>query len=75
MEKIKKITLHVKKWQVGLVLAVLAYAFAYIMAITMPDQNQIGLIIFHIFGMLIAGVTGTVFMVASYIEMWEKWDA
>ena len=74
MEKIKKITLHVKKWQVGFMLAVAAIILSYILAVTCPNHSGV-ITLFHIFGMVIAGGAGTFLFIFSCHEMWERWDA
>ena len=74
MEKIKKITLSIRKWQAGFMLAVGAIILSYILAVTCPDHHGT-MTLFHLFGMFVAGAAGTILFALSCSEMWEKWDA
>lgn len=76
MEKIKKITVSIKRWQAGMVLAMLAILLSFVLAATFPPRGENeGLILFHLFGMVVSGMFGTVLFAYSVSEMWEKWDA
>lgn len=73
MEKIKQITIKVKRWQAGMALAASAIILSYLLAATMPEDHG-GIFMFHVFGMFASGVAGTIIFIISMVEMWEKWD-
>lgn len=73
MEKMKQITLNIKRWQAGMVLAVVAMTFSYLLAVSAPANGLVA--IWHLLSMIVSGVAGVVLFIHSAIEMWEKWDA
>lgn len=73
MEKIKQITIKVQRWQAAMLLAVLALLLSYILAATCPEHKG-AIQLFHMLGMLAAGLAGTVVFVCALVEMWDKWD-
>jgi hypothetical protein len=74
MEKIKKITINLKRWQAGMMLSALALLLSYILAATCPSHRG-AVTMFHLFGMVASGGAGTFLFVSSVMEMWDKWDA
>lgn len=74
MDKIKNITLQIQRWQAGIALGTVALVLSYIFAATTPVQHG-PILLFHAFGMVVAGFVGTVLIILSLMEMWDKWDA
>jgi uncharacterized integral membrane protein len=74
MEKIKQITLTIKKWQAGCMLAAILVTISYWMAATTPPDGS-ALTVFHMAFMFLTGGAGTVIFIISAAEMWENWDA
>lgn len=75
MDKIKNITLQIQRWQAGIALGIVALVLSYIFAVTTPVQHSSPIVLYHVFGMVVAGGVGTVLICLSLMEMWDKWDA
>lgn len=73
MDKIKEITISLKKWHALLILSALAVMLSYLLAVTSPgSHNTVGL--FHMMGMMTSGIAGTVLFIAAIVRMLEDWD-
>lgn len=73
MDKIKQITIKLKRWQAGMILSALLILLSYLLAVTCPLGHTM-ISLFHGFGMIATGIAGTVVFVFSAMTMWEEWD-
>lgn len=73
MDKIKEITIKLKRWQAGMILSALMILLSYLLAVTSP-MGHTTVSLFHILGMFTTGVAGTVLFIFSTLAMLEEWD-
>lgn len=72
MEKIKKVTVHIKKWHALMALSIPALFFSWLLAATSPPHGPLAM--FHMLGMVVAGIAGTLLFGIAVAQMMEEWN-
>jgi len=73
MDKVKQITLRIKKWQFVYLISAFAILFSYLLAVTCP-MHRGAITEFHLLGMFFSGAAGVILFTLGTIEMWDNWD-